>query len=1339
MWFGTNDGLNKYDGCTFTVYKYIPGNNKSINSNSISSIYEDSNKNLWIGTLNGLNRYDRMKDQFVQKDEWPKKNVFTFVSDKDESFYISSMRGLSRYNPQNDGFDFFSHAGLDTNNLNNNHISDFIVDDYGNIWVGTIDGLNLIDHHNNQIYHFRNEYKNDKSLGGNLIQTLCLDSHGRVWAGTNNNGLNLMKYDEKDPQKSVFVKYLYKSKRNMNKIDGAILTLREDSRGYLWIGTNSDGLYILDLNQFQEESPLFHHYLHDPSKENSISKSPVQPIYEDRHKNIWIGTMNDGLNVYSIFTNQFIHYKNDRHAISSLSDNMVKVFYRQNENLWIGTANGLNLFDISNDSFKGFFFNPENDKSLSSNNISAILKDSKDNLWIGTWGGGLNLFNPEDDTFVRYSLDHQNDNLSTDDISAILEDREGNLWICIIGGGLIRFDNKMQSSIKFVHDSDNEQSLSNNWVRTLFETSFGELWISTDSAIDLFDKENQTFVHFTHDSSDAMNINFKRARVFFEDSRQNLWIGSQGGLNLFNREDSTFRFYYEKHGLPNNQIKGILEDDHGHLWISSNKGISKFIQGIEKPENPVFKNYDVGDGLQGSEFVEKSCIKTDDGMMYFGGSNGFNVFHPDSLKENPYRPDVVITQMFISNKPVEVGVAGSPLQSHISMTKELNLSYKHSVITFEYAALNYIIPEKNQYAFILEGFENEWNYVAQKRSATYTNLDPGEYTFRVKAANNDGLWNEEGVALSIKIRPPWWQTVWAYAGYILIVLVLFSSIWRFQLNKERMKNQLKLEHEHAEKLEQINRMKTRFFSNITHEFRTPLTLIIGLIQNLISQDKNKPNEKDYHTILKNSHKLYQLINQLLDLSKLEAGAMPLKARRENLTPFLSDIIVLFQPLADRKNIRIQFTVQNIVDPESDQVELYFDGQKLEKIIANLLSNAIKFTEDGGTVHVTLKKLENDVEIIFEDTGVGIASNEIDDVFKRFHQIDDTYTRKNEGTGIGLALVKELLEIHHGTIEVSSEVNEGTTFVVRLPSGKDHLKPEEVVDDVIAKATETQLFKPVLDIADEKSQNKSDIDSGTLHQKKLPMILIVEDNQDLRKYLKTSLAKEYQILLSNDGRQGLEKTFSIIPDLIISDVMMPGMDGFELCKQIKNDERTNHIPVILLTSRAAGESKIEGLETGADDYMTKPFEMEELKVRIKNLIEQRNTLRLRYNRITGLRPEEIAANSMDEAFLKKALTLLEANYSESSFNAGQFAVEIGISRTHLNRKLQALTGQTIRDFIRAFRLNRAAQLLEKNSGTVLEIGYSVGFESISYFCTAFQKKFGTSPSNYRKKMSAKSDK
>ncbi|MFQ5797448.1 MAG: ATP-binding protein, partial [Bacteroidota bacterium] len=776
-----------------------------------------------------------------------------------------------------------------------------------------------------------------------------------------------------------------------------------------------------------------------------------------------------------------------------------------------------------------------------------------------------------------------------------------------------------------------------------------------------------------------------------------------------------------------------------------------------------FKNYYVQDGLQSNEFNLGAYHKSRSGEMFFGGINGFNSFYPDSIKDNPHIPPLVITGFQIFNESVKISPQGeTPLQKHISVTDEIVLSHKDNVFSFEFAALDYNAPEKNQNAYMMEGFDEDWIYSGTRRFATYTNLDPGEYVFRVRGSNNDGIWNEEGTSVRIIITPPWWQTWWAYTVYVILIVAVLYGIRRFEVNRERLAHDLKLQRFEAEKLREFDQMKSRFFANISHEFRTPLTLILGPLKKLTSGDSQGDAKEQFRMMLRNGQRLLRLINQLLDFSKLEAGRMSLQARPENIVRLLKSIVSQFASLAERERITLRFVAPH------QMITVYLDRDKLEKIMYNLLSNAVKFTPKGGKVSVSVDRSpltkvtkggkEGEVEFVeitVADTGIGIPPDCIDKIFDRFYQVDSTHRREpapldksspteralfdkayptgQEGTGIGLALTKELVELHSGEIHVCSQPGRGSTFIVRLPLGKEQLKKAEIA----AETPEAEVVKDSVDYDLIPIEEYETPDAESYHTKeeetpsddRAPIVLVVEDSHDMRGFIREILGKAYRVREAGDGVEGFERAVEIIPDLIISDVMMPRMDGFELCHKLKTDERTSHIPVILLTARASGESKVKGLETGADDYLTKPFDARELQIRVKNLIEERRKLRERFSREVTLQPRDIAVSSMDEQFLKRVMDVIEQRMSDPDFSTDTFTKKVGMSRMQLHRKLRALTDHSTGEFIRTMRLKRAAQLLKQHSGTVSEIAYEVGFNNLSYFARCFRDLFGQLPSDY----------
>ncbi len=810
LWIGTGGaGINKYNGYEFKVYKQDPKDNKSLSSNIINVFYEDKKGNLWVGAQNGLNIYDRETDRFLRYPVLLNENILGIYEPQNGKLIVVANDIIYKINSEN--YSAKSIYSLEDGEYNGDNFYTKIIEDIkGNLWIGSIhNGIFLIDTINNNFVSFKHKENNPKSLSDNYIHCIYRDSKDRIWIGTNSKGISLLNYENNNPSKIEFINLMH-DPLNKNSInEGAIRAILDDNMGNLWIGTENGGLDILDLKEFEKGNVIFKHYLHIPNDETSISNNSIYSIYKDNVGTIWIGTYGNGLNYYNKLLFKFQHFRSTFGNKNCLNNNLVNVIFEEGDDLWIGTEGGLNLLDKNTGIFHHFVHDQNNDNTIGSNAVWALYKDSRNNFWIGTWAGGLNLFIRETNTFKRFLHDKDDPNtIGSNNVFGILEDKDGDLWIACMNGGLNKFDYKTQSFKKYLADGSGN-CVTNNWVRTLIETSYGEIWISTSESVQLFNKEKEEFTTFIKDTANALSISYNGAIVLFEDSKRNLWLGTEGGLNLFIREDSSFIYYSKQEGLPDDAIKGICEDDHGNLWLSTNKGISKFINGTNHPENPEFKNFDIGDGLQGIEFNRRSFCKGKDGRMYFGGTNGFNVFHPDSIKDNLYKPNIIFTNFLIFNKPVEIGGEDSPLSKHISKTKEIVLPYKYSVITIEYSTLSYIVPEKNKYAYMLEGFDPDklgWNNVGSQRSATYTNLDPGKYTFRVKASNNDDLWNEQGISLKINILPPWWKTWWF--RILLGLFIIGSAISFYLIRINQIKKQKKeLEHQviiRTHKLQEAN-------------------------------------------------------------------------------------------------------------------------------------------------------------------------------------------------------------------------------------------------------------------------------------------------------------------------------------------------------------------------------------------------------------------------------------------------------------------------------------------------------------------------------------------------------
>ena len=1339
LWIGTEGGLFRYDGYKFKVFQNKPENPYSLSNNNIHALYADSSKDLWIGTYGGgLNNFDLMKEIFTRYMHQTEditsisdNEIVSIIKDREGYLWIGTYGGglnkvdLNAKTGSHLTFIRYNHNINNPSSIAGDEVYTICEDKSGVIWIGTNNGLSRYLIGGDNFINYRRNTDNPNSLSNNKIHSIIEDSASELWIGTYGGGLNKLIHDKTDD--SIFFLH-YKNDPNdpVTINDNNVFTMFEDSKGLLWIGTLSGG-----LNIFNTKSTSFTNYKYDVNDPSALSSNLIYSIFEDNSGIIWVGPHSgNGIHKFDPLKEQF---NNDSYYIQKPVDLSIKNVFPLCEDdsgiLWIGTYDGLYRVDCNNGSFIKYINDPNNPTSLSNDRIVTICEDASNKLWIGTLGGGINKFDKEKEKFVSYRYDPNNvRSISNDMVLATYIDPLGLIWIGTYGGGLNIFDPKDESVLHFKHDPEDSTTLSDNRINSIFEDRNGNIWIGTWSGgLNRFDRQTKLFTHYTNDPYDPTSISINYVYSIYEDSAGFLWIGTNnGGLNRFDYNKGVFKSYRMSDGLPSETVYGLLEDDNGHFWLSTKNGLSKF-----DPITGEVRNYDMKDGLTDNEFNYKSYCKTKSGYFIFGGTNGLNIFHPDSLIDNTHIPPVVITDFQLFNETVPTGFDEKRdrtiLNTSIAETDELELKYDENIFSFEFAALDFHAPEKNKYAYIMEGFEENWNYTnADRRFVTYTNLDPGEYTFRVNASNNHGVWNEEGASIKIIILPPWWATTYAYLFYVLLIIGTIYLVWRMQLKRVKIKHEYEMSKFEAEKMHEVDEMKNRFFANLSHEFRTPLTLIFGPAKDI--EEKCKDNEAKHSAgiIKRNAGRLYALVNQLLDISKLEAGKMKLEAIEENIIPILKGYVLSFSSLAERKKIKLNF------DTAEDSLNVYIDRDKVEKIISNVLSNAFKFTPNEGRIDVKIEKLNNWVEIGITDNGIGIAQDRLDRIFDRFHQVDGSHTRESEGTGIGLSLTKELVELHKGKIEVESEYGKGSTFKILLPLGKDHLKPEEIVEKEVSDEIQVTTEEAEIISEEEKSKARSDID--VLLDTNKPLLLVVEDNTDVRSYIISHLEEDYRIQEAVDGKDGLDQAMKNIPDLIISDVMMPKMDGFELCEKLKTDERTSHIPIIMLTAKATSKDKIEGYETGADDYIMKPFDAEELKARIKNLIEQRRKLQEHFKKEGLLKIDDKEITSIDKKFLQNVIRIINNHLSDRDFTVEMFAEELSMSRRNLDRKLIALSGESPRDIIKRVRLNHASKLLAQKSGNISEIALEVGFSNPAYFSTSFSEQFGLTPSEYKNSQS-----
>lgn len=1136
-------------------------------------------------------------------------------------------------------------------------------------------------------------------LGLGFLTNIYQSKNGVIWIGASVKGL--FSYDPIAKE----IKHHRNPLTPNQWINSFSNTITEDSEGIIWYGNPVAGLikYNPPKNEFSS-------YVYNEKDEYSLSGNTVWPVYFDRTGVLWVGTNSSGINKWDRKKWKFNFIKYNQYDTSILSGSAIKHIYEDSNNrIWLATNRGINIFELSQGYFGIKYNDPVISNTFNNTQVTSIIQDTyeENTLWIGIAEKGLFKYDLKSNTLKHYEFSfHDEYTLSAIGILNLVIGNDNDLWIGSING-LFRFDKRTDQIIKWKLDPDDSLTLADNVIANLFKDNQNEIWIlSNTGGLFNYDKESKNIIPHTviHNGNKILSI-----CELYEDSRRNFWVGTDdNGFYSYDRMNEKLKeIYSTNEGLPNNNVNSILNDDKGNLWIGTRNGLSKF--NIKSKE---FRNYFIEDGLCSNYFFTSSKLKLKNGMLFFGTDAGLVYFHPDSIVVDSIPPQVVIQNISLFNRPDEK----IEYEGFISEIDEVTLPFNQNDLHFEYVGLHYGEPLRNRYKYILEGFDKEWIDAGNSRTATYTNLDPGEYKFRVKACNRDGIWDEAGASLKIIINPPVWATTWAYLLYIILFGSILYYAWRMQLKRVRVKHEFEMSKFETQKLHEVDEMKSRFFTNISHEFRTPLTLIIGPVKQIIDRTKDKKTQDELNVVHRSANKLLHLVNQLLDISKLESGNMRLQVSSNNIVPLLKGLLLSFASFAERKKITLNF------NSSENELLVYIDQDKVEKIVTNILSNALKFTSEGGKIDVNVNKDENYLNISIRDTGIGIPKEKLLKIFDRFYQVDESHTREQEGTGIGLALTKELVELHKGKIRVESKENKGTTFLISLPLGKKHFNPDEIIaDDVKEKG---EVISAEKDIIIELTERQKKTDSKAIWDSDKDLLLIVEDNSDVRKYIISHLEDNYRILEAVDGEDGLEIAINHIPDLIISDVMMPKMDGFALCNRLKNDERTSHIPIIILTAKATSQDKIEGYETGADDYIMKPFEATELNARIKNLIDIRKMLQEKFRSEDYKIPREL--NSMDEQFIKRLMKVINEHLSDEEFSIEELGKESAMSRGQIYKKVKALTGKSPSLFLRSIRLSKAKRMIKDRQGTISEIAYSVGFNSPSYFTKCFNEEYGYPP-------------
>lgn len=1295
MWFATYDGVNKYDGYAFTVYQHNEDDPNSI-ANDISRIVKtDSQGRVWIGTRDGLSRYDEEKDifqNFFYEKNGKHLQVNGIEEISPEQLLISTPEGLIMFDIKESKFidDSFSTAMHKT-------IASTLYRQGDQIYIGTsTDGL----------YTYSITQKTFEKvipiLGTKQIQAILQQSPTRIWVATEGAGLFLI-----NPKTKEIKNYLHSPSNPKSISSNYIRSLAMDSQNRLWIGTFND------LNIYHEGTDSFASYSSNPVENGSLSQRSVRSIFMDSQGGMWLGTYFGGLNYYHPIRNRFKNIRNIPYK-NSLSDNVVSCIVEdKDKNLWIGTNDGgLNLYNPITQRFTSYTLQEdESARGIGSNNIKAVYVDEKKSLvYIGTHAGGLSILHRNSGQVENFN--QRNSQLVNENVYAILPDGKGNLWLGTLSA-LVRFNPEQRSFTTIEKEKDGTPVVSKQ-ITTLFRDSHKRLWIGGEEGLSVFKQEGLDIQKAS--ILPVSNVTKLFTNCIYEASNGIIWVGTREGFYCFNEKDKQIKRYNTTNGLPNNVVYGILEDSFGRLWLSTNRGISCF-----NPETEKFRNFTESDGLQSNQFNTASYCRTSVGQMYFGGINGITTFRPELLLDNPYTPPVVITKLQLFNKVVRPDDETGILTKNISETKSITLKSWQTAFSIEFVVSNYISGQHNTFAYKLEGYDKEWYYLTDSRTVSYSNLPQGTYQFLVKAANSDGKWNPIPTALKIIVLPIWYKTWWALLIFFATFAGFITFVFRFFWMRKSMEAQLEIERRDKEHQEEINQMKMRFFINISHELRTPLTLILTPLQEIINKISDRWTRNQLEYIQRNANRLLHLVNQLMDYRRAELGVFELKAKKGNAHQLIQDNFLFYDKLARHK--KITYTLHS----ELEDKEVLFDANYLELIVNNLLSNAFKYTESGQSITITLKEENGWLLLQVSDTGIGIPINKQGKIFERFYQIESEHV----GSGIGLSLVQRLIELHHGRIELDSEENKGSTFSVYLPQDLSVYKPSELASNN-EQNEEEQVYstnsKAMYFIDTEKVENES-VESG---DKKRGTILIVEDNNEIRRYLNNGLADLFNTLEAGNGEEALEKLKDNEVDVIVTDVMMPVMDGIKLCKNVKQNIRTCHIPVIILSAKTDIKDQMEGLQMGADDYIPKPFSLAILTTKIQNMMRTRRRMLDKYAKSLEVEPEKITFNAMDEALLKRAMAIVEKNMDNIEFSTDEFAREMNMSRSNLHLKLKAITGESTIDFIRKIRFNEAAKLLKDGRYTVAEVSTMVGFNTPSYFATSFKKYFGCLPTEYIKK-------
>lgn len=1314
IWIATEYGLNRFDGIKFEIYKHSDDKPSSIRHNYVRTVYEDSSGKFYVGTISGLMEYDRdtnsFKDINMYKDD---KLIYPHITSIIELYtgdiwLTTSGQGVFSCKR---GENHFVYESVLMNSLSSIYLNSIYEDSQKRVWIGSEnDGLNCYDPSSGET----RIYKAPEDISSNNISAFEEDDKGNIYVGTLTRGLNVLPAGQ---NRFEHIPYAQGSQL-------FIKSLIINEKNQLLIGTDGQGLKRYNYNRNEIDD-------YDVSSVPfNFANGKIHSILIDKDKNTWFGFFQKGVYFIPTAENKFNYfgYKSTNH--NSIGSNSVTAIYKDSQGTtWIGTDND-GIYGINDEGDRLYHYYKTQSPHSVPNIIHSIYEDSRGNMWLGSYTDGLSRFN-KNNGYCEYVQ-----RFSNEKVYCITQDKNKDILVGTYGSGFFVLDkegnvSEHYESSKREMDLLTVDELSNDWINTLMCDNEGLIWIGHFKGLSCFDPVRKTFLNFFAKNNILPGT---VVQCLYQDKKGLIWIGTSSGLYSFDRSTQTINTYTSKDGLSNDVICGITSDDEDNLWISTYEGISKY-----KADEGRFINYYAADGLQGNEFSRGAVFKDNNGKLFFGGTNGVNSFFPKEIIEKRKELNIALTNFYLYNKPIRRGDKSG--DKHIIATSVLDaesfsLAHDDNTFSFEFSTFDFSNPERISFQYKMENLNNEWMTTAPGvNRVTYNNLLPGRYYFHVRAHDNDSY--SPIKTIEVLISPPWYKSLWAYFIYLLLFILALYLIVNFIISKVRHREEL-MQKDHAEK---ISEAKLQFFINISHEIRTPMTLIINPLEKLIKDNKDRDPDKQkiYLMIYRNAQRILRLINQLMDIRKLDKGQMGLKCRETDIVGFIEDLMLTFEYQAKKKNINFVF------EHADKSLMVWIDLNNFDKVLLNIFSNAFKYTPDNGEIKVALSTnhdpttkgyLRDYFEIAVSDTGIGINKDQIEKIFERFYQVNNDETNSNFGTGIGLHLSRSFVELHHGMIFAENrEDTKGSRFVIRIPMGNKHFKADELENPRDkADFVELPVKRDPAQITDGLDEDNDTLDGErrkALKPKTKYQILIVEDEDEIRQYMTEELSSDYKIISASNGKEALDIILKNKPDLVVSDIMMPEMDGISLSRKIKQNININHIPIILLTAKSKTEDKLEGLGIGADAYIVKPFNTEVLKQTINNLISNRERL---ISKFSGRQqPEDkiakIEIKSSDEILIGRIMKVINENIANPQLNVEMLADNVGMSRVHMHRKLKELTNQSARDFIRGIRLKQAATLLSEKKLSVSEVAYATGFTNLSHFSNTFKEFYGVSPTEY----------